>query len=75
MRAVKRVMVYPVGSYVRISYQAEALSAKTIYPGCHCSCRLVKSTARILYPFIPSPNISRTCQEIRIPYIPYFDFF
>lgn len=39
-------------------------------PGCHCSCRLVKSTARILYPFISSPNISRTCQEIRIPYIP-----
>jgi hypothetical protein len=27
--------------------QAEALFAKTIYPGCHCSCRLVKSTARI----------------------------
>jgi hypothetical protein len=22
--------------------QAEALSAKTIYPGCHCSCRLIK---------------------------------
>ncbi len=75
MKAVKSVVVYPVGSYARISYQAEALFAKTIYPGCHFSCRLVKSTARILYPFISSPNISRTCQEIRIPYAPYFDGF
>ena len=55
--------------------QAEALFAKTIYPGCHFSCRLVKSTARILYPFISSPNISRTCQEIRIPYIPISTVF
>ncbi len=43
MRAVKSVVAYPVGSYARISYQAEALFAKTIYPGCHFSCRLVKS--------------------------------
>ena len=43
--------------------QAEALCAKTVYPGCHCSCRLVKLTARILYPFISSPTYHTLVRE------------
>jgi hypothetical protein len=52
-------------------------SNMTRYPGCHCSCRLVKLTACILCPLTSSSNISRassSCQgNWRILYVPYVD--
>jgi hypothetical protein len=52
MRAVKRVVVYPVGSYARISYPSRSTICKDHLPW-----------------------VSLQLQEIRIPYIPYFDGF